>query len=64
METATAKEQVRKLLEDLPDDVSIEDIQYHLYVSQKIEAGLEDADRGRTLSTEEVGVRMARWLTP
>jgi len=30
---ATAKEEVRKLLDALPDDSSFEDIQYHIYVS-------------------------------
>ena len=58
----TAKEQVRELLENVPDDASLEDIQYHLYVRQKIEKGLEAADKGRTLSDEEVTRRMARWL--
>jgi len=28
----TAKEQVQRILEVLPDDVSLEDIQYHIYV--------------------------------
>lgn len=35
----TAKDEVRELLEDLPDDASLEDIQYHLYVRQKIQGG-------------------------
>lgn len=28
----TAKDEVRELLEGLPDDASLEDIQYHIYV--------------------------------
>ena len=28
----TAKDEVRELLQNLPDDASLEDIQYHLYV--------------------------------
>ena len=58
----TAKDQVRELLENVPDDASLEDIQYHLYVRQKIEKGLNAAEDGRTLSHEEVVRRMARWL--
>ncbi len=58
----TAKDQVRELLENVPDDASLEDIQYHLYVRQKIEKGLNAAESGRTLSHEEVVRRMARWL--
>lgn len=59
-----AKKEVMRILEDLPDDASLEDIQYHLYVRQKIEHGLEDAEAGRTLSEEEFDRRMAKWLEP
>ena len=58
----TAKEEVRELLEQLPEDTSLEDIQYHIYVCQKIESGLEDVEEGRVLSQEEVERRMSRWL--
>jgi predicted transcriptional regulator len=59
-----AKEEVRHLLDLLPEDASLDDIQYHIYVRQKIEHGLEDAEAGRTLSEEEFDQRMAKWLTP
>jgi predicted transcriptional regulator len=61
---SAAKEEVRLLLERLPDDASLEDIQYHLYVRQKIDHGLEDVESGRTLSEEEFDRRMAKWLEP
>lgn len=57
----TAKEEVRELLDNLPDDASFEDIQYHLYVRQKIRGGLLAAESGRTVSHEEIARRMARW---
>lgn len=50
----TAKQRVITLLKQLPDDCTLEDIQYHLYVMQKIENGLEDKKAGRTLSQDEV----------
>ena len=50
----TAKEEVREILERLPEDVSLEDIQYHIYVREKIERGLRDVKEGRVLSQEEV----------
>ncbi|HEY7214081.1 MAG TPA: hypothetical protein VIC28_05585 [Thermoanaerobaculia bacterium] len=59
-----AKEEVIRILESLPEDASLEDIQYHLYVRQKIEHGLEDIEAGRTLSEEEFDRRMAKWLEP
>jgi hypothetical protein len=58
----TAKDDVRELLEGLPDDASLEDIQYHIYVRQKVQKGLEAAREGRTLTHEEVTRRMSRWL--
>lgn len=53
-----------RILEELPDDASFDDIQYHIYLCQKIEHGLEDVEAGRTLSEEEFDRRMARWLEP
>lgn len=61
---ANAKEKVRELLDELPDDTTFEDIQYHIYVQQKIEKGLADLASGRTLSQKEVERRMAKWLRP
>ena len=58
----TAKEEVRKLLDQLPEDSSYEDIQYHIYVREKVQRGLEDIEAGRTLTQEEVEQRMARWF--
>jgi predicted transcriptional regulator len=60
--TANAKTQVRKLLEKIPDDASFEDIQYHIYVREKIERGLKDIKEGRLLSQKEVEKRMSKWL--
>ncbi|HEU4887913.1 MAG TPA: hypothetical protein VFV49_08510 [Thermoanaerobaculia bacterium] len=59
----TAKEQVEQILQMLPEDASLEDIQYHIYVRQKIQQGLEDAERGRVVSHAEVQQRLAKWLT-
>ncbi len=59
--SATAKQEAQKILDALPDDASLEQIQYHLYVVQKIEAGLRDAEEGRVLSQEEVERRIAKW---
>ena len=58
----TAKEKVRELLEELPEDASLEDIQYHIYVRQKVQKGLEAARRGKLIPQQEVEKRMAPWL--
>ncbi|HYM11166.1 MAG TPA: hypothetical protein VEU62_10550 [Bryobacterales bacterium] len=59
---STAKEDVRRILDALPDDASLEDIQYHIYVREKIEHGLKDIEDSRLLSQDEVERRMSRWL--
>jgi predicted transcriptional regulator len=59
---ATAKQEVLKVLDTLPEDASLEDIQYHLYVLQRIERGRQDVEAGRVISDDEVERRMARWL--
>jgi predicted transcriptional regulator len=58
----TAKQEVSDLLKRLPDDCTLEDVQYHLYVLQKIERGLKDAEEGRVLTQEEVEKMMSKWL--
>ena len=58
----TAKDEVRQLLDRVPDDASLEDIQYHIYVCQKLNHGLTAADQGHVLTQDEVERRMARWL--
>lgn len=59
-----AKEEVRQLLDQLPDDTTLEDIQYHIYVRQKIDRGLDEVAAGRVLTESEFDTRMSRWLTP
>ena len=51
------------MLEKLPDNCSLEDIQYHLYVLEKIHRGLEDAKEHGAISQEEVEARLSQWLT-
>lgn len=58
----TVKQEVSNLLKRLPDDCTLEDVQYHLYVLQKIERGLKDAKQGRVYTQEEVEKMMSKWL--
>ncbi|MGV0104332.1 Threonyl-tRNA synthetase [Nostoc sp. DSM 114160] len=56
----TTKEKVQSLLNQLPDDCSIEDIQYHLYVIEKVNSGLEAADIEGVITQEEVEERLSQ----
>ena len=59
---STVKEEVRSLLDKLPDDCSLEDIQYHLYVVEKINRGIDRAEREGILSQDEVERRLSKWM--
>ena len=57
---STVKEDIQALIERLPDDCTLEDIQYHLYVLEKIRGGIEDAETGRVKTQEEVEALVLR----
>jgi predicted transcriptional regulator len=59
---ATAKEAAREILDRLPDDCSLEDIHYHLFVRQMIEKGRQEIREGRHFTQEEVERDLERWL--
>ncbi|MHB1273682.1 MAG: hypothetical protein ACYCZD_13110 [Rhodanobacter sp.] len=58
----TAKQEVAQLLTQLPDDATLEDIQYHLYVLEKIQRGRADMTAGHSYTSEQARERLARWL--
>jgi predicted transcriptional regulator len=60
----TAKQEVEQMLHHLPDNSSIEDIQYHLYVLEKIRKGQDDIANGRSCTHEEARERLKKWLNP
>ena len=58
-----AKEAVRALLDRLPDDCSMDDVLYHLYVLRAIERGQADVAAGRTVPHEQVEEEFRKkWL--
>lgn len=59
---STPKAEVNAMLEALPQDASFEDIQYHLYVLEKVRRGLERADTEGVISNEDAKVRLGKWL--
>jgi len=60
----TAKQDVEELLKHLPDDSTLDDIHYHLYVLEKVRRGQNDIRDGRRLTHEQAKERLARWLKP
>ena len=60
---ASPKQVARQILDSLPDDCSLEEIQYRLYVRQMVEEGREDVRQGRLVSQEDIERDLERWLT-
>lgn len=60
---ATVKEEVRRMIESLLDDATWEDVQYSIYVRERIERGRREAADGKILNQDEVERRMNPWLT-
>lgn len=52
--SANIKEEARKLMENLPDDSTWEDLMYQIYVRESIELGLADSEAGRVTDVEDV----------
>jgi hypothetical protein len=61
---STAKQEIMSLLSTLPDDCSLEDILYKLYVITKIQRSEIHVDAHGTISHEEVEQRLNKWLSP
>ena len=58
----SVKQNALKVIEQLPDESSFEDIMEKLLFLQKVEEGLEDIRQDRVTTHDEVKKRLARWL--
>jgi predicted transcriptional regulator len=57
MENAKVKNEAKRLVEELPEDATWDDLMYRIYVRQSIETGLRDSEAGRVVSVDEVRAR-------
>lgn len=60
---SSPKVEVAAMLNALPESSSFEDIQYHLYVLEKIKRGLDRAESEGTISHEDATKRLSKWLS-
>ena len=58
----TIREKVIQVVQDLPDDASVEDAMERLLLLAKIERGIQQADAGQTIAHTQVKERMTKWL--
>lgn len=55
-----AKDDARKIIENLPEQATWDDIMYQFYVKKKISNSLEAAEEGRTITHEDVKKRVMK----
>ncbi len=60
MPNATIKDDVRRLIDTLPDEATWEDLQYQIYFRQAVEAGLKDSREGRVVPLGEARRQFGR----
>ena len=58
----TEKERILKIIEQLPDDATAEDVMEEIYFRQVVDRGLADAKAGRTIPHDEAKKRLGKWL--
>lgn len=58
----SSKHDVIKFVQELPEDVTMEDILYKLYVRARIEEGIKELDEGKGISHEDAMERISEWL--
>lgn len=56
------KAEAKSMIEGLPEDASLEDIQYHLYVLEKVKRGIGRAEAEGVISHEDAKARLGKWL--
>jgi len=59
---ATEKENIMQMIKELPDDITLEDIMYHLYAREKIIRGLKDAEEGKKVTNEKAKEVIEKWF--
>jgi len=57
----TPREEAEALIRALPEDASYDELQYRLYVAQRIRQGLDAAAAGEVLPHDVVKARLAAW---
>ncbi|MCP5005842.1 MAG: hypothetical protein GY941_18185 [Planctomycetes bacterium] len=60
---STIKDKVAELIHHLPEDSTLEDIQYHLYVLEKISKEQQSINDSKGVSNEEAKARLSKWIT-
>ena len=61
MAEVTIKEKVLKAVEELPSNVTYEDVMERLYILYKVEQGLRQIDAGQGIPHEDAKKQIKKW---
>ena len=56
------KEKIKKSIDTLPDNLTIDQVIDRMIMLDKIEQGLKDVEDGNVYSTEEVKDKLNKWI--
>ena len=60
--TTAVKDQVKKIIDNLPDDTTIDDVMHALYIQVKLERAEKSIIDGKGISHEDAKQRLQKWL--
>ncbi len=58
----TGKEEIFELMKQIPDDLTVDEALEQLQLLYDVQKGLEEAERGETVSHEEAKQIIEKWL--
>lgn len=57
-----ARDEAKRIIENLPEEATWDDIMYQLYVKEKVEKSLDEVEQGNIISHEDVKKRLfSKW---
>jgi predicted transcriptional regulator len=56
------KEKIKKSIDTLPDNLTVDQVIDQIIMLDKIDQGLKDVEKGNVFSTDEVKEKLNKWL--
>ena len=58
----TVKQEVVRMVSNLPDEVGYDEIMSEIYFRQKVDKSLKQIEEGKVISHEEAKKRISKWI--
>jgi predicted transcriptional regulator len=56
------KDKIKKSIDALPDNLTVDQVIDRIIMLDKIEQGLQDVEDGKVYTTEEIEIKLNKWL--